>query len=104
MSAQKFTPETAPTPASATAYIPPFMPIAEALIVAGIRRAQTLYEWVEAGRFPAPVCIGMRRSNGYAGKTMFVREEVEQWVRDKIAEPRSLGPAAKSGRAASQPA
>jgi predicted DNA-binding transcriptional regulator AlpA len=43
----------------------------------------TLYNWIASGGFPAPVSLGPRRSNGYSGRAVWVRAEVEQWAQDK---------------------
>ncbi|MNQ75953.1 hypothetical protein D3C85_907690 [compost metagenome] len=73
------------------------MPLREVLAITGYKCASAIYANVANG-FPAPVCLGPRRANGYAGKSMWVRAEVEAWLLAKIAEPRTLG------RNASQPA
>lgn len=92
---------TSPTPSSESAYNygqSPLMPFEEALAMYGGGRT-AFYASIARGDFPAPVSLGPRRSNGYAGKSMWVRAEVLAWLEAKIAEPRVLGPKAKSGRA-----
>jgi len=50
----------------------------------------TLHAWVAAGRFPAPVNFGLR-SNGRACVAAWVRAEVEAWIEEQIAKPRTVG-------------
>ncbi|MNG26822.1 hypothetical protein D3C84_1118610 [compost metagenome] len=63
----------------------------------GYKRIASLYALIANPneRFPAPISLGPRRSNGYAGKAMWVRAEVMAWLEAKIAAPRSLGSGAK---------
>jgi predicted DNA-binding transcriptional regulator AlpA len=93
MSAQN-APETTPCP---------FMTRAEVLQVT-CTCVSTLYAWMGAGHFPAAVGLGPTRSDGFARRAVWVRAEVEQWVRDQMAKPRTHAPAAKPGLGASQPA
>ncbi|WP_458737185.1 helix-turn-helix transcriptional regulator [Pseudomonas chlororaphis] len=62
----------------------------------------TLYAWMNEGHFPASVGLGPARSDGFARRAVWVRAEVEQWVRDQVVKPRTYAPVAKSGRGASQ--
>lgn len=41
----------------------------------------TIYSWVKAGHFPAPIKLGAR-------SVAWAREEVEGWVRERIAASR----------------
>ncbi|MCW2267584.1 Prophage CP4-57 regulatory protein (AlpA) [compost metagenome] len=84
-----------PSPTSATAYSvgqSPLMTPAEVLAVTRYKRHSTLYDIIQTDGFPAPISLGPRRSNGYAGKAMWVRAEVMAWLEAKIAEPRPFGP------------
>lgn len=62
----------------------------------------TLYNWISEGEFPAPVSLGPRRSNGYSGRAVWVREEVESWAQKKIAQARTEI-ATRAHRATRQP-
>jgi predicted DNA-binding transcriptional regulator AlpA len=106
MPATTFKSATTQKPISESAYNygqSPLMPFEEALAMYGGGRT-AFYASIARGDFPAPVSLGPRRSNGYAGKSMWVRPEVMAWLEAKIAEPRALGPAAKSRRTAEQSA
>lgn len=46
----------------------------------GLSRS-TIYSWITAGRFPAPVKLGPR-------SVAWVKEEIEAWVNSRIAESR----------------
>ncbi|MBP5085336.1 AlpA family phage regulatory protein [Pseudomonas chlororaphis] len=64
----------------------------------------TLYAWMNAGYFPACRSLGPKRSNGYAGRSVWSRAEVNAWLVEHMAKPGTVGPTAKSGHGASQPA
>jgi predicted DNA-binding transcriptional regulator AlpA len=49
----------------------------------------TLYAWMSIGAFPKPVSLGPRRSNGYSGRAVWVRAEVEAWAQAKIDQART---------------
>jgi prophage regulatory protein len=46
----------------------------------GLSRS-TIYSWITAGRFPAPVKLGPR-------SVAWVKEEIEAWVNARITESR----------------
>lgn len=62
----------------------------EVLAVTGYKNVATLYDLVKKAGFPAPISLGPRRANGSAGKAMWVRDEVMDYLMAKIAEPRPL--------------
>lgn len=46
----------------------------------GLSRS-TIYSWITAGRFPAPVMLGPR-------SVAWIKEEIEAWVNSRITESR----------------
>jgi predicted DNA-binding transcriptional regulator AlpA len=92
-----------PHQATAETTLSPFMTRDEVLRVT-CTCATTLYAWMNEGHFPASVGLGPTRSDGFARRAVWVRTEVEEWVRDQVAKPRTYAPAVKAGRGASQPA
>lgn len=89
-SATKFAPKFSDGPLSPNASAQSLlMTPEEVLAITGYKRVATLYANIPFG-FPAPVSLGPRRSNGRAGKAMWVRAEVMAWLEAKIAEPRPL--------------
>ncbi|WOB56575.1 MULTISPECIES: helix-turn-helix transcriptional regulator [Pseudomonas] len=66
--------------------VPDFLiPWEEVKRLLGTKSDTTLYKYIALG-FPAPLEIGPRRSNGCAGKRMFVKSEVDAWFVARIAE------------------
>jgi predicted DNA-binding transcriptional regulator AlpA len=61
----------------------------------------TLYAWIADGHFPASISLGPHRANGFAGKAVWLREEIQNWAREQVAKSRSP---AKFACGASQPA
>lgn len=61
------------------------MPWDEAKRLVAAKSDTTMYKYIALG-FPAPLEISPRRSNGSVGKRMFVRSEVEAWIKARIAE------------------
>lgn len=98
MCAQRTTLETTPSPVD-----DPLMFTAELLRVLGISNS-TLYAWINAGYFDAPMSLGPNRSNGGARRAAWLRSRVYEWIREQAAKPRTLGPKAKPARGSSQPA
>lgn len=81
----------------------PFMTRDEVLRMVGVCLS-TLYVWMNAGYFPACRSLGPKRSNGYAGKAVWSRAEVNAWLDEHMTKPGTVGPTAKPERGASQPA
>ncbi|BBU44948.1 hypothetical protein PPTS312_28630 [Pseudomonas putida] len=61
------------------------MPWEEAKRLIDARSDATMYKYIALG-FPAPLEISPRRTDGAVGKRMFVRTEVEAWIKAKLAE------------------
>jgi predicted DNA-binding transcriptional regulator AlpA len=106
MSVQKLNSEapsvsTSETPTSSTN--DPLMFTAELLRVLGLGNS-TLYAWINAGYFKAPMSLGPNRSNGCARRAAWLRAEVYAWIGEQAVKPRTLGPKAKPCSDASQPA
>lgn len=89
--------------ATAETTLCPFMSRDEVMRLAGVSQS-TLYLWMSNGYFPASIALGPNRANGKAGKAVWLREEVYSWLHALADKPRTVGPAAKLARGASQPA
>ncbi|MBH3378357.1 helix-turn-helix transcriptional regulator [Pseudomonas asiatica] len=52
----------------------------------GFKNPRTIYVLIKTDGFPAPICVGQRRSDGRAGKSRFVLEEIQAWIAERMAE------------------
>lgn len=55
----------------------------EVLARVGIRRSK-VYSLIRENRFPQPIALGSSKAKG------FVSEEVDSWIRERIAESRKV--------------
>ncbi|KWW13226.1 hypothetical protein RBI94_08595 [Pseudomonas putida] len=55
----------------------------------GYKNPRTLYVLIKTEGFPSPICVGPRRSDGRAGKSRFVLEEIQAWLAVRVAEQRT---------------